>query len=391
MRKFITKAIEKIDKLDINQIHTLLNHIAEENERYESVLQSMPNGVVVCESNHKVILVNKAAERLLQINGNDSLERLVWDAVRDPDVASFVRTCLTNEESVKDKEFTFQRGSANQVVGLSITPLVKNGSITGNLIWFADITDRRQNEARLRRAESLASLTTLAAGVAHEIKNPLGSISIHIQLIQKGLKNIDSEMQETLNDHLEIINEEISRLNSIIVDFLFAVRPMDIKLECRDINEVISDVVELVEVELDGADIGCENSLAEELPCVSIDDKYIKQALLNLVKNSIAAMPDGGILTIRSFRRGEHIMVEVEDTGVGISTDNMEKIFEPYFTTKDFGSGLGLTMVYKIVKEHMGDISVRSREREGTVFSIALPIPQKELHLIDWQGTDYEV
>lgn len=391
MRKFIKKALEKLDKLDSGQIHSLIFDIANENERLEAVLQSMPDGIIVSDTDYKTILVNKAAERFLDVHGTESLEHTIWESIPDKEIGAFVRETLLNEEKVMDKEFTVDTKGMQKQLYLSIVPLVKNGSIQGSLIHVNDVTEKKEREARLRRAESLASLTTLAAGVAHEIKNPLGSISIHIQLIQKVLGESNKTDKKTIRNNLEIISEEVNRLNSIVVDFLFAVRPMDIKLEERNINEVIIDVLELIEVEIKDSNIQFKSDLARNLPNLSIDEKYLKQALLNLIKNAIAAMPDGGTLSVKTELKGDHAAVQIKDTGCGIPDEILEKIFEPYFTTKDFGSGLGLTVVYKIVKEHFGDVSVSSKENEGTTFTLLFPIPQKELHLIGWQGDEDEV
>jgi len=248
------------------------------------------------------------------------------------------------------------------------------------------VTERRSREARLRRAESLASLTTLAAGVAHEIKNPLGSMGIHLQLIQKKIGGKSRVDPRTIGSHLDVISEEVDRLNRIVVDFLFAVKPMDTRLEEGDINHVIQELLEFVHPEMDQAGVRIESSLSPRVPLLRIDARFIKQALLNLIKNAVAAMPEGGTLRVETRRADGEALVRVSDTGTGIPEEIMGKVFEPYFTTKPFGTGLGLTIVFKIVKEHFGDISVSSRVGEGTTVTLSLPIPQKEKILIDYNG-----
>ena len=161
---------------------------------------------------------------------------------------------------------------------------------------------------------------------------------------------------------------------------------MDTRLEDGDLNKVIQELLEFVGPELDQAGVKIESSLSPDLPPLSIDARYIKQALLNLIKNAVAAMPDGGTLGVQTLRSGEEVQVRISDTGSGIPEDIMDKIFEPYFTTKPFGTGLGLTIVFKIVKEHYGDISVSSRLGEGTTVTLVLPVPQKEKILIDYKG-----
>ncbi len=386
MRKFIERALAKLQKLDMEQIHALVSQIAMENEKLETVLDSMTDGVIVLDRSHRVTLYNKAAQRVLPVTTPEMEEKPVWTVVGDREVADFLRMSLENQDKVVDKEFTIDSGGRSRVFTISFMPLVQDGEIQGTILHVEDITERRSKEARLHRAESLASLTTLAAGIAHEIKNPLGSIGIHIQLIQKTLSGAGRLDRKTVNHYLEIITEEVDRLNRIVVDFLFAVRPMDARLEEQDVNKLLEDLIEFVHFELEEAGVNLETRLAEDLPLMEFDEKLLKQALLNIINNAVAAMADGGTLTVSTERRGEVVLVHVQDTGTGISDENMAKIFEPYFTTKDFGSGLGLTVVYKIVKEHGGEIAVKSKEGEGTTFTISLPIPVKELRLLGWKG-----
>ena len=385
MRKFIERALAKLQKLDLDQIYALVSQIAKENEKLETVLDSLTDGVIVLDRSHRVILYNKTAERILPVTTMEMEEKPVWTVVGDREVAEFLRISLENQDKVIDKEFTIDSGGMSRVFTISFMPLVQEGEIQGTVLHVEDVTEKRSKEARLHRAESLASLTTLAAGIAHEIKNPLGSIGIHIQLIQKTMAGGGRLDRKTVRHYLEIINEEVDRLNRIVVDFLFAVRPMDARLDEQDINRLIEDLMEFVHFELEEANVELESDLAEDLPPLEFDEKLLKQALLNIINNAVAAMPDGGILTLATERRGEFVMVHVRDTGTGISDENMAKIFEPYFTTKDFGSGLGLTVVYKIMKEHGGEVAVKSKEGEGTTFTISLPVPVKERRLLGWK------
>ena len=406
MRTFIERALRKLPKMTAEQITALLLSVAAENERLESVIDSLAEGLLVCDANHDLIVVNKAAERFLPLSLYEQTERPLWSVVSDDAVAEFLKEALTLGDRISDREFDVEVKGVSRLLSLSVLPLVKDRKVTGSLIHAEDITEKRGKEARLRRAENLASLTTLAAGVAHEIKNPLGSISIHIQLIQKALKVSraacsDQESAPTTADiervappapfdlidkYLGIVNEEIDRLNRIVVDFLFAVRPMDIELREGDLNALIHELVEFVRYELEAAKIVCDLRLAQDISDLRYDERYIKQALLNLIKNAVAAMPSGGTLTVKTERAADEVHLVVADTGIGIPEENLPKIFEPYFTTKESGSGLGLTLVFKIIREHRGEISVKSKEGEGTSFSITLPIPQKETRLIAYEG-----
>jgi PAS domain S-box-containing protein len=392
MRDFYKRAIQKLDKLTPEQRRELLFSAAEEMNRLETVLDSIPVGILVCDEKHRLLMVNRAAHRLLPMNHGEGA--VLWDAVEDEHTVDFFRVTLLNSDRVQDREIDITLQGQNRLLSVSVLPLVRDRRISGSLIYIEDITEKRGREARLRRAENLASLTTLAAGVAHEIKNPLGSISIHLQLMQKALvKNHDEKKHsnEVLGKYISVLNEEVDRLNRIVVDFLFAVRPMALELREQDINTLITEISDFVGPEMEQYKIRCLLELDENLPAVLIDERYMKQVLLNLFKNAQAAMPRGGILTIATSRIDNDIRISVCDTGVGISEENLKKIFEPYFTTKETGSGLGLTLVFKIIREHQGEISVDSREGEGTNFEISLPVPQKERRLIAYNGAEHEI
>ncbi|AHC14341.1 Chemotaxis regulator - transmits chemoreceptor signals to flagelllar motor components CheY [Salinispira pacifica] len=382
MRKFIQRALNKLSKLDKQQIHALIYDLARENEHMEVVLDSLTDGVLVSDKDNRLILSNKAAERMIPFREYDMYEKIIWDVVADRDIAEFIQTTIEREESIRDREFTLDNLGNTRILALSIMPLVRRGRVRGNVVHIEDISEKRWSEARLRRAESLASLTTLAAGVAHEIKNPLGSIGIHIQLMQRTLDANESVKSDDVRSYLDIVNEEVERLNRIVMDFLFAVRPMDIHLEDHDLNALLHEIMDFMKYEVEESGIQLKEDYQVDIPHILLDEKFIKQAILNIVKNAINAMSDGGNLTLSTRCRGDEVILRIIDTGVGMSEEVMEKIFEPYFTTKDFGSGIGLTIVYKIMKEHRGDISVISQEGRGTTFTLSFPVPPGQQNLI---------
>jgi PAS domain S-box-containing protein len=380
----------------------LLMQSSKEIDRLETVMDSLIRGVLVCDINHNLILANKAARRFLSIVSYEQAREKVWAVIPEELVAEFLAQTLLSADNAEEREFDVEVNGLMRLLGISVMPVVQDYQVSGSLILVDDITERRNREARIHQIENLASLTTLAAGVAHEIKNPLGSLSIHVQLIQKTLdaqeKLCLSEFQRTNNAecepsryfqqigrHLKIVNEEIDRLNRIVVDFLFAVRPMDVKLRRGNINALIEELAEFVSVELKESRIEMILNLTEGLSAVSFDEGLMKQALLNLINNAAAAMGGGGNLTITTGETEGDITISIADTGTGIPEENLAKIFEPYFTTKGTGSGLGLTLVFKIIKEHPGEISVRSRMGEGSVFIITLPKPQVKQRLIAYE------
>ena len=386
MIDFYRRALKKLDKMDTEQRRELLVSAVREINLLENVLDSIDVGIFVCDENNNLVMVNKFANRLLPLDYSEGVK--IWSAIGDERIVEFVREALLNRDRIMDKEINISFKGRNRLLSINILPLVQDRRITGSLIYMEDITEKRKGEARLRRAENLASLTTLAAGVAHEIKNPLGSISIHIQLLQKALAKTNQSSVKT-NKYLDVINEEVDRLNRIVIDFLFAVRPMTLELREEDINKLISKMMEFVLYEMEKANIECRLELTENLPKILVDERLLKQALLNLIKNAQTAMPSGGTLTISTNYTDNEIKISIHDTGVGISEVNIPKIFEPYFSTSASGTGLGLTLVFKIIKEHNGEISVVSTPGEGAVFEITLPIPQKETRLLGYKETEY--
>ena len=383
---FLGKALSRADKLTAGQVQSLINDFVTENGRLEAALQSMFDGIVVCNLDHEPVFINKSAERILRIQGGWE-DAPFWAALADEELKDFFYKALTAEETIMGREFALQAAGGTRIVAISLSALLSGDKISGTIIHIEDITEKRKKETQLRRAESLAALTTLAAGVAHEINNPLGSISIRIQLLEKLLKT-EAPDKAAMGKHLGVVKEEMERLKQIVVDFLFAVRPMDIQLIGENPGTILGEIAELVEPEAERKGIEMRVSIDKDLPQVLMDKRHIKQALLNLIQNAMAAMPEGGTLTLTAEQTDDEVRLSVADTGTGIPEELLTKIFEPYFTTKKSGTGLGLTITFKIVKEHSGDISLESKEGAGSTFTIHLPVPQKEKKSLPrWQDT----
>ena len=292
--------------------------------------------------------------------------------------------------------------------------IVTNDKLNGSIIVVRDITEKRNQEILLRRMESLASLTNLAASVAHEIKNPLGAISIHIQLLQKAIAKA-RENEDILPDrkfvenYIDVVNEEIDNLNKIVVDFLFAVRPVSANLELLHPNSIIEKLIDFLKPEYEKEGISINVSLCPEDTRLLLDEKLFREIIVNLSQNAIHAIKEKsetdknttatksfnnrdlesiGIIEVTSVIRDDKYCLTITDTGCGIPKEKLNKIFEPYYTTKATGTGLGLTTVYKIVKEFKGDISVKSVTGEGTSFIISLPVPQLNKRLLAYNESD---
>ncbi|MDR2922927.1 MAG: PAS domain-containing protein [Treponema sp.] len=409
MSGFYRRAISKLNRLNLDQCRELLVSASQEIFRLDTVLDSLPCGILVCDEKHRLLMANKAALRFLPLSYTEG--GLLWELIPDENIANFFQQSLKRGDRALEQEMNIHAQGQGQgpgagpgsgtgprrLLSISVHPLVEKRKITGSLVYIEDITEKRGREVRLRRAENLASLTTLAAGVAHEIKNPLGAISIHLQLLRKALgkkekhNDTPSDTDALVDKYFSVLNEEVDRLNGIVIDFLFAVRPMSLELCEANLNALIAELGEFIRAELEQSNIRLLLELDEKLPPVLIDERYMKQVLLNLIKNAQGAMPNGGLLAIATMGSDSEVRISVCDTGAGISQENLKKIFEPYFTTKGSGTGLGLTLVYKIIREHRGEMSVDSREGEGTDFEIILPVYQKKQRLIDYSGAKNEI
>lgn len=385
MREFIRRALQKTSRMNSEQLQSLLSLITEEYELLDAVLDSLGTGILICDSFHILVQHNKAAARILPFEFHDVQERPVWVCVRESEIAAFIQQTIENEDSATTREFGVEEFSGTRFLSISVMPLVRSKSVRGTIITIEDVTWKKNEELRNRRLESLASLTNLAATVAHEIKNPLGSISIYVQLLRKSLARIPDGTPEELAQYLDIIDEEIERLNRIVVDFLFAVRPLKFEFTSLDLNLIIQSLAAFMSEELSHASVTLILDLAQSLPHIQGDDRFLRQMLINLIQNSLAAMPTGGTISIATSQTDDVITLTVSDTGTGIPADVIDRIFEPYFTTKADGTGLGLAMAYKVVKEHGGDIYVQSEVGKGTCFRITLPAVRKALKMIEYE------
>jgi signal transduction histidine kinase len=230
--------------------------------------------------------------------------------------------------------------------------------------------DLRKTEAQLIRSDKLAALGQLAAGIAHEIRNPLTSINILIHSMTEDLPSGDSHKED-----LKVIEEEINRINEIVDQFLRFAKPAPPFLEKADVLSVFEETLQLLRPQIEKQQIVIQKGF-QALPIIQMDREQMKQAILNLLLNAIQAMPGGGHLTLRgqNSKDGQWIHILIKDSGVGIPDEDMNRLFDPFFSTKERGIGLGLSIAHRIIDQHHGKIEVESTPGEGTLFTVWLPI-----------------
>lgn len=225
-----------------------------------------------------------------------------------------------------------------------------------------------------RMTDRLAYLGALAGGLAHEIRNPLSTINLNLQLLKEEWENDEGERGRRARRKLEILQKEAKRLEEILSDFLNVARGHELNLTEHDLNEVIEEILDLMAAPVRAEKVQIRRGLTPGLPRIRFDLMLIKQALINIFKNGREAMPDGGELIIRTSRSGNFLQIDIADTGSGIPPEKQDKIFRPYYTGKKAGTGLGLATTRRIVEEHGGEISFTSEVGKGTNFTIRLPI-----------------
>jgi len=269
-----------------------------------------------------------------------------------------------------DSVMTFAQQAGLAIQNASMYQELKNFSRQMEEKIQKTTADLRKTEAQLIRSEKLAALGQLAAGIAHEIRNPLTSINILIHSLRERLPSENSQQED-----LKVIEEEIHRMNEIVDQFLRFAKPAPPFFEKTDVLSIVEETLQLLRLQAEKQRIAVEREF-QALPMILIDPEQMKQAMLNLLLNAIQAMPEGGLLTLkgRNSEEGQWIHLSIQDSGMGISGEDIDKLFDPFFSTKEGGIGLGLSITHRIIDQHHGKIEVESSPGMGTLFTVWLPI-----------------
>ena len=335
----------------------------------DEVVASLPVGLMATDKEGKIAFFNAAAERITGMHRRQAFGRHLTD-VLPPDWQTLEKTLERDRPIIEQERECRFAGEKAVPVSLSAARITsREGLFLGNIVILRDITEVKHLQEEIRRTEKLAAIGGLAAGVAHEIRNPLSSIKGIATYFRDKLDTVPADRKTA-----GIMIQEVDRLNRVISELLEFARPAQLKKEPVRLRDLLYHSLDLVRQDARAKNVAID--LAESSPDLTceLDPDRFAQCLLNLYLNAIQAMEDGGTLSIGYFREKDRAVITVSDSGPGIQGDDLQQIFDPYFTSKPSGTGLGLAIVHKIVEAHQGRIAVDSKPGKGTTFTIALPI-----------------
>jgi len=348
---------------DTNQIFSALK------DNVEQVMAKLQDGLMLFTRDTRVVLVSASAEKFLSRPRREILGRTAEEIFSDGTVlGTVVLSAFQKHKPLGQYEFDAADGRRVQV---SLDFIQEKGTPIGALVTMRDVESVRRIENEIEMSRRLSSSGRVTRGVAHEVKNPINAIVLHLQLLQDKIKQDDPEMRR----HMDVIGDEIRRLDRVVQILVNFTKPRDLHLEEVDLRKILEDVAVLTAPDAERRGIKVEKSLPSEALMVRVDSDLMKQAILNLVINGVQAMAHGGTLTVLGYRADEMVVAEVRDQGNGIPPEAQEKIFELYYTTKkeQGGSGIGLAETYQIMQWHYGSIEFDSIVGAGTTFRLRLP------------------
>jgi len=361
----------RIDRLG-RQMHDVREVFSALKENLDQLMSTLQDGLILFTRDGHIVLVSASAERFIGRPRGEMLGRGVEEVFDDSNrLGRIVLDAFALRQEVPSREIEIEHGRRVQ---FALDFISERGVPIGALLTVRDVESVRRIENEIELSRRLAAIGHLTSGVGHEVKNPINAIVIHLEILRERIIQLDPETRR----HMDIINSEIRRLDRVVKTLVDFSRPVELKLTALDLRDLAAEVAALAAPETSSHDVEIVQDLGQQPLPVRVDIDLMKQAILNVVLNGMQAMPDGGTLTFRAFAAAQAAVLEVHDTGPGISHEIRDKIFNLYFTTKKSGSGIGLALTYRAMQLHNGALDLDSKALQGTTFRFMLPLASRE-------------
>lgn len=343
----------------------------------DQIMSSLQDGLMLFTRDTRVVLVSASVERFLGRSRRELLGHSAKDIFSaESSLGSIVLDAFRLRHGVEQREVEMPNGRRVQI---SLDFIQEKGTQIGALLTMRDAESARRIEDEIELSRRISASGRVTRGVAHEVKNPINAIVLHLQLLRNKLQEIDPDTSR----HVDIIDSEIHRLDRVVQILVDFTRPRDLHLEDTDLRLLLDEVSLLAAPDAEEHGVKLVRELPAQPITVKVDVDFIKQAMLNVVLNGVQSMPNGGLLSLTSRVEGETVITEIQDQGIGIPTNVQEKVFELYFTTKKTGSGIGLAQTYQIMQWHYGSVDFESVEGKGTTFRLRLPLSEAQVSAIE--------
>ena len=371
------------DRETLGKLLRTNKRLARELSRIDTVFNAIQSAIIVTNKVGSIQFANNFAERVLGLKENTASIFKVLNGMEDV-IAGFE----DDSDSLVRKEFEVTypeyRFFSAQIIPFDFG----NGRDTFAII-LNDITQEKRHTEEKIESEKIASVINLASGIAHELGNPLNSINIHLQLVKRRVGKLkisvpqQSESLDAILDSIDICSSEVSRLDGIIENFLKAMRPMRPDLKECDPLKSLAETLKILNGELENLNIAVYVNTDKALPTVYADENLLKQLYFNLLRNSMEAMDGGGSVTITANSDDDFVKLSFADTGCGMDDDGISNLFQPHYTTKPDGHGIGMTIIQAIVRAHDGRIDVKSAQGKGTTITVSIPRKERRVRMLD--------
>ena len=385
-RKFADKILQHLDKLDNASLQSYLLRLINDKGFLESIFNTIREAVIVVDGHLNIQFVNSACKPMLGISQEDVgkgiasfFRMLPWQQLLDK--SSRIPSASRREIEIFYPEHRFL---SFYLMPITDEHKAKQTDIPLATLIFQDVTESIHAQEINLETQKVKAITQLAAGVAHELGNPLNSLGIHLQLMQRAIRKMpkdDATLQ--LEDFVKTASNEVKRLDSIVKNFLAAVRPVPLTPQPVNIQQLLTAAVTFMKNEILARNIAVDCQSVTALPTIFGDPDQLTQAFFNIIKNAIQAMPDGGQLFIICSTDDIYLNIKFIDTGKGISEEEMRQILDPYFTTKSSGTGLGLLIVDRIIRAHGGTLAIEGEPGKGAAFTVSLPLQVRQTRLLN--------